>query len=88
MRADAAGEGRRDAAMLDIEFGVTDLSFGVVHGGLSGALFVRALVDGLRGNCYVAAPLQYLSTIEFAIREHEPRACVSSCALAWASLIS
>src|SRR5262249_4879626 len=73
MRADAPGEGRRDAAMLEIELGVADLSLGVVYGGLCGALFVRALVDGLLGSERFRR--QYLSTIELATSEREPRAC-------------
>ena len=47
MRADAAGEGCRDTAMLEIELGVTNLSIRIVHGGLPSSLVGRALIDGL-----------------------------------------
>ncbi len=47
MRADAAGEGCRDTAMLEIELSVTDLSLRIVHCGLPGSLVGRALIDGL-----------------------------------------
>ena len=47
MRADAAGEGCRDTAMLEIELGVTNLSLCIVHGGLPSSLVGRALIDGL-----------------------------------------
>src|SRR5262249_50290553 len=45
--ADAAGERRRDATMLEIELGVTDLCLRVVHGGQCGLAVGRAVVDRL-----------------------------------------
>ena len=47
MRAYAPGKGCRDPAMFEIEFGVTDLSLSIVHGGLRALLVGRALVDSL-----------------------------------------
>ena len=48
MRADAPGEGRRDAAVIEVELGVADLRLRVVDGRLRGALVGRALIDVLR----------------------------------------
>ena len=48
MRADAPGEGGRDAAMIEVELGVADLRLRIVHGGLRGAPLGRALIDVLR----------------------------------------
>src|SRR5262249_3815629 len=70
MRADAPGEGRRDAAMLEVELRVADLRLGIVDGGLRGPQVGRALVDVL-GRPEVAA-LQFLSAIELALSEREP----------------
>ena len=47
MSADLPGEGRRDTAMLEIELSVTNLSVGIVDGGLRGPLVCCALVDVL-----------------------------------------
>ena len=47
MRADAAGEGCRDTAMIEIELGVANLSLRIVNSGLPGSLVGRALIDGL-----------------------------------------
>src|SRR5262245_50224779 len=73
MRADAAGKGRRDAAMFEIELGVADLRLGVVDGGLLGALVGRALIDGLLGSERFGC--EHLRTVELATGERESRAC-------------
>src|SRR5262249_49179229 len=73
MSADAPGEGRGDTAVPETDLGVTDLSRGVVNGGLRGSPFGRPLIDGLfRSERFRR---QYLSAIKFATSEREPRAC-------------
>jgi hypothetical protein len=47
MRADAPGKGGGDAAMLEVELSVADLSLGIIDGSLRGLLVGRASVDGL-----------------------------------------
>ena len=87
MRADAPGEGRGDAAMFEVELGVADLRLGVLDRGLRGALVGRALVDGLRRSERLCG--EVLGAIELRGRRAQAaRVAVSSCAFAWASLIS
>jgi hypothetical protein len=68
MLTDATGERRGDVAMIEVEPSIADLGLGIVHGGLRGSLFGRALVDVLRRA--KIASLQGLSTIELALGEH------------------
>ena len=70
MRADAPGEGRGDAAMLEIEVCVADLRLCVIDGGLRAALIGRALIYGLlRSESFGR---EHLGTIELAVGECKP----------------
>ena len=53
MSADAAGEGRGDAGMIEVELGVADRCQGVINGRLGGVLLGGLLVGGLdaAGTC-------------------------------------
>jgi hypothetical protein len=59
--------------VLEIELRVADLCLGVVHGGLCGLPVGGALVDGLFST--EGFSRQFLSTVEFAVGEREPRTC-------------
>src|SRR5262249_11405647 len=67
MRADATGEGGRDAAMLEVELSVADLSLGIINGSLRGLQVGRALVDVLH-RAEIGA-LQFLSAPKLALGE-------------------
>src|SRR5215467_5279166 len=70
MRADASGEGGRDAAMIKVELGVADLSLGVIYGGLGGLQVGRALVDVLHRA--EIGSLQFLSAPKLMFGELAP----------------
>jgi hypothetical protein len=71
MRANAPGKGRRDPAMFEIEFRVTDLRLSIVNGSLRTVLVGGALVDGLLRS--KISELELLRTRELTLSEREPR---------------
>ena len=71
MRADAAGERRHDAAVLEVEPRVADLGVGVIDRGLRGADLGRALVDIL-GRAEIGTP-ERTGASELAVGEREAR---------------
>ena len=71
MRADASSEGGCDAAMLEVELSVTDLSLGIINGSLRGLQVGRALVDVLH-RAEIGAR-QFPSPPKLTLGELEPR---------------
>jgi hypothetical protein len=69
MRANAPGEGGRDAAMFKVELSVADLSPGIINGSLRGLQIGCALVDVLH-RAEIGA-LQFLGAIKFALGEFQ-----------------
>jgi hypothetical protein len=70
VRADAAGERRRDAAMLKVELCVANLRLAVVHVGLGRLPIGRPLIDVLHRA--EIAPLQLLGAKELAVGQLQP----------------
>ena len=71
MRADATGEWGGDAAMVEVELSVADLSLGIINGSLRGLQVGRTLVNVLH-RAEIGA-LQFPSPPKLTLGELEPR---------------